>query len=111
MVAETDWRDATNYQYLIDLTPSELAWEFLRRNPEYEREVAMFDSADEHAATALTAHWGLRFPDTAKRIRRRRTHLLEPGHRSGRPYSDRSDVPHHAHGKCHRRSRRHQGGG
>ena len=111
MVAETNWRDPTDYRYLNGLNPSELAWEFLRRNPEYEKEVSASDPADDRAATALAAHWGLRFPDTAKRIRRRRTHLLEPGHRSGRPYSDRSDVPHHAHGKCHHRSGRHQGGG
>ena len=85
MVAETDWRNATHYQYLIDLTPSELAWEFLRRNPEYEREVAMFDSADEHAATALTAHWGLRFPDTAVLVRAKCRYLLEPCCRPERP--------------------------
>ena len=32
MVAETNWRDPTDYRYLNGLNPSELAWEFLRRN-------------------------------------------------------------------------------
>ena len=111
MVAETDWRNATHYQYLIDLTPSELAWEFLRRNPEYERDVAMFDPADEHAATALTAHWGLRFPDSPKLVRHRRKDLLEPGRRPGRPHSDNSKCLHHANDERHHRHGRRQSRG
>ena len=85
MVAETNWRDPTAYRYLNGLNPSELAWEFLRRNPEYEKEVSASDPADDHAATALTAHWGLRFPDRAVLVRAKCRHLLEPCCRPERP--------------------------
>ena len=30
-----DWRNSKDYEYTKDLTPSEWAWEFLRRNPEF----------------------------------------------------------------------------
>lgn len=105
MVADTDWRDASSYRYLDDLTPSELAWEFLRRNPEYGQEVAASDGANRRAATALTAHWGLRFPDRTKPIRPRRRNLLEPGSRPGGPHSRSSELSNHAYGPCHDRSR------
>jgi hypothetical protein len=29
-----DWRSAAAYAYLNELNPAELAWEFLRRNPD-----------------------------------------------------------------------------
>lgn len=86
MVAEFNWRDGKDYQYLEDLDPAELAWEFLRRNPEYEREIAASDPTDPSAATALTTHWGLRFPDTADATRHRRRNLLEPRRRPERPH-------------------------
>jgi len=97
MVAETNWRDATDYRYLDGLNPSELAWEFLRRNPQYEKEVSVSDPTDDHAATALTAHWGLRFPDSAELVRNRRKDLLEPGRRSERPDLRPAAGAEHAH--------------
>ncbi|WP_416352845.1 transcriptional regulator domain-containing protein [Nitratireductor aquibiodomus] len=106
MVAETNWRDPTNYRYLNGLNPSELAWEFLRRNPEYENEVSASDPADDHAATALTAHWGLRFPDSAELVRHRRKGLLEPGRRSERPDLRPSTGAEHAHSEFQSRSGR-----
>lgn len=111
MVAERNWRDPTNYRYLSDLNPAGLAWEFLRRNPEYQREVAASDPADDHAANALMAHWGLRFPDNLKLVRHRRKDLLEPGRRSGRPHSDNSKFLHHADDERHRRHCRRQSRG
>ncbi len=95
MVAETNWRDPTNYRYLNGLNPSELAWEFLRRNPEYEMEVTASNPADDHAANALTAHWGLRFPGSAELARAQRRNLLDTTHRSGRSNSHASDFAHH----------------
>lgn len=111
MAAETSWRDASNYQYLHDLNPSELAWEFLRRNPEYEKEVAAIDPTDERAATALTAHWGLRFPDSSKPARHRRRGFLEPGRRPDRPHSGAADGFDHAHVESQHRSGRRPSGG
>jgi len=62
----SDWRSATAYAFLNDLNPAEFAWEFLRRNPEYQRDyrVAAADGADEaEFLEALLLKWGLRFPD------------------------------------------------
>jgi hypothetical protein len=33
-----NWRDLTEYEYMDDHTPELWAWEFLRRNPEYNRD-------------------------------------------------------------------------
>ena len=33
-----DWRDPSCYGYIAELTFPQLAWEFLRRNPEYQRD-------------------------------------------------------------------------
>ncbi|WP_394701583.1 transcriptional regulator domain-containing protein [uncultured Roseibium sp.] len=62
MVAQAKWRDDEAYRYLEDLNPAELAWEFLRRNSDYQREVAASSPLDDRAVAALNAHWGLRFP-------------------------------------------------
>ena len=62
----SDWRSAAAYTYLNDLNPAEFAWEFLRRNPEYQRDyrVAAADGVDEaEFLEALLLKWGLRFPD------------------------------------------------
>jgi hypothetical protein len=62
-MAPLDWRNAADYAELARLDLSSLAWEFLRRNPQYQL---------EHAGRELTmsgpeprevsARWGLRFP-------------------------------------------------
>ncbi|MFQ6548567.1 transcriptional regulator domain-containing protein [Aestuariibius sp. 2305UL40-4] len=51
----TNWRDETNYDYIENLDASGLAWECLRRNPDYR---AAFPNMTENEAAA----WGLRFP-------------------------------------------------
>ena len=106
MVAETNWRDPTDYRYLNGLNPSELAWEFLRRNPEYEKEVSASDPADDRAATALAAHCGLRFPDSAKLVRAQCRHLLEPCCRPERPDLRPSAGAEHDHREFQGRSSR-----
>lgn len=37
---EADWRDERSYDYTAGLTPREWAWEFLRRNPAFQRDVS-----------------------------------------------------------------------
>lgn len=108
MVAETNWRDPTDYRYLNDLNPSELAWEFLRRNSEYQQEVAASDPTNDRAAIALSERWGLRFPDNPKLVRHRSKNLLEPGRRSDRSHSDSSKFLCHADGVHHRQHHRRQ---
>lgn len=60
-----DWRSAAAYADLEDAPLSDLAWEYLRRSPNYaraweerERDLAPDDDNDGAAA----APWGLRFP-------------------------------------------------
>ncbi|SJM31863.1 conserved hypothetical protein [Mesorhizobium delmotii] len=38
-VDEADWRDERSYDYTTGLTPREWAWEFLRRNPAFQRDL------------------------------------------------------------------------
>ncbi|WP_246249030.1 transcriptional regulator domain-containing protein [Chelativorans alearense] len=104
MVVLGSWRDAETYRYLKDLNSAELAWEFLRRNSDYQREVAASDPLDERAAAALNAHWGLRFPDTSRPARHERRHLLEPRCRSGRSHSGADSRARLDHGNDRHRS-------
>ena len=104
MVAQGNWRNAETYRYLKDLNSAELAWEFLRRNSDYQREVAASDPSDDHAVAALNAHWGLRFPDTSGPTRHERRHLLEPRRRSGRSHSGAGSRTRLDHGDDRRRS-------
>ncbi|KAB2676078.1 transcriptional regulator domain-containing protein [Brucella tritici] len=59
------WRSSVEYDHLDVLTPSDLAWEWLRRSDAYDADFEA--SVDEHGtATSMTAQiqqrWGLRFP-------------------------------------------------
>jgi hypothetical protein len=64
---EPDWRVAADYDYLDAMTPQQLAFEFLRRNPDYQaswRELALqHGDADGPVETppAFQDRWGLRF--------------------------------------------------
>lgn len=76
-----DWRSAAAYAYLNDLTPAELAWEFLRRNPDYQREfrTTVSEISDEEEIPEESARrWGLRFPDRPGPPRRHRSANLAP---------------------------------
>lgn len=66
-VTKSDWRSSADYIYLNDADPADLAWEFLRRNPDYRRDVdrlatqqATGCSLDDHR-NQLAKKWGLRF--------------------------------------------------
>ena len=52
-----DWRNEDDYEYIETLEASELAWECLRRNPEYRAQYPQMRD-DLVSSTA----WGLRFP-------------------------------------------------
>ena len=61
-----DWRSAAAYAYVDDLNPAGVAWEFLRRNSDYQRDYrAAARDAGRHAEfpEPLILRWGLPFPD------------------------------------------------
>jgi hypothetical protein len=65
MPPSANWRSAAAYAYLNDLNRAEFAWEFLRRNPDYQRDFGT--AVRERTGLArfreeLTRRWGLRFP-------------------------------------------------
>lgn len=75
----SDWEAASDYDYLDTLAASDLAWEWLRRNEQYEHDFAAFDRAtpDPNSARDLIRdRWGLRFPDIADLAGARRRRLL-----------------------------------
>jgi hypothetical protein len=63
MPSAPDWRSPAAYAYVADLSPSDLAWEFLRRNPDYQRECQALQQQPESLdlAEAFARRWGLRF--------------------------------------------------
>lgn len=67
MVLETAWHSSEAYAFVDALSPSQLAWEWLRRNEAYRRDYARFrlveDPERETLAALMQARWGLRFPD------------------------------------------------
>ncbi|MGH0223157.1 transcriptional regulator domain-containing protein [Sinorhizobium meliloti] len=86
MSQDDSWRSGTAYDYVDALTPSQLAWEFLRRNPEYRKafqELVSSGRISPHDAVAFAKQWGLRFPRRAPADRDRAADLLDPPNRSG----------------------------
>lgn len=59
----TGWRSSAGYDYVRDLTASDLAWEWLRRNKDYAQDFATLAKAgaDTERTAALLEPWGLRF--------------------------------------------------
>lgn len=73
------WRSSERYEYVERLVSPELAWEWLRRNEDYQRdfEAAQVEpDAGTMATEATMSKWGLRFPAVAgPRRQRGRAHL------------------------------------
>ncbi len=60
------WRSASEYEYAESLTAPDLAWEWLRRNVDYQRDYASAKRTkeDPHELTrTVRQSWGLRFPN------------------------------------------------
>ena len=68
-----DWRSPAAYAYLTDLDLAGFAWEFLRRNPHYQRNfrnvVGKPKSHTKFAQRSMT-RWGLRFRHQSGAARR-----------------------------------------
>lgn len=59
------WRSSSNYDYVDQLTASDIGWEWLRRNNDYQRDYAEFSSALTDSPSPIERvgrRWGLRFP-------------------------------------------------
>jgi hypothetical protein len=62
MSQPSDWRNASAYDYVLELTPSQLAWEFLRRNRSYQDDFLQLTALSaplDHAT--FIERWGLCF--------------------------------------------------
>jgi hypothetical protein len=95
MSEEESWRSEAAYDYIDQLTTSELAWEFLRRNPDYRiafQELLSSGRLSDETATSFAEQWGLCFRSQPAHHGSRPTNLLDPANRSGgyrstnRPY-------------------------
>lgn len=103
MSEDESWRSEAAYDYIDALTPGDLAWEFLRRNPDYRRayqELVAIGRLSERAAREFAAQWGLRFRRRPTQLGAHTADLLDPASRSGRDHSD--DRPRARWSRVHR---------
>ena len=60
------WRLSVRYEHIDDLTASDLAWEWLRRNDDYDHDFEALGRVDvdsQELSQTIRDQWGLRFPD------------------------------------------------
>lgn len=81
-----NWRNESDYDYIEKLDASGLAWECLRRNPDYR---AAFPNMTENEAAA----WGLRFPGRSRAQGDRCEALLETFYCTSRDLFDDGQKP------------------
>lgn len=60
-MSSADWRSSIAYEALDILPSRALAWEYLRRNPEYVSDFVEADTVPRVSADAIAQAWGLRF--------------------------------------------------
>jgi hypothetical protein len=73
------WRTSGIYDFLDDLPTDGLAWEYLRRNADYQLEFAdhlTTKGQTEPMDIEAERRWGLRFPGKTQPLLPRATHLL-----------------------------------
>jgi hypothetical protein len=61
IMSQEDWRSPAAYEYANSLESPGLAWEFLRRNPDYRADHRAA-ARDAGSGDARARVWGLRFP-------------------------------------------------
>ncbi|WP_432430896.1 transcriptional regulator domain-containing protein [Mesorhizobium loti] len=73
MPEQGTWRNSTAYDYVNELDPEDLAWEFLRRNAEYKQDYVNLERRGEaRSASLFSAKWGLSFRCRSRGPRPRR---------------------------------------
>src|ERR1700729_124351 len=94
-MSRADWRTPSAYEELRSLDAPGFAWEYLRRNPDFQQERRKLEQANRRGALnqtevdAFARRWGVRF---RRRHRNKRSNLGSVGsprpakrHRSNRP--------------------------
>ena len=61
-MSKEDWRSRSAYTYADNLDAPGLAWEFLRRNSDYQAAFEAAPAQDDHGVDGPARRWGLRFP-------------------------------------------------
>lgn len=64
------WRSSANYDRIDTMLASDLAWEWLRRNDDYDHDYGVLASAGADArplTDKIRQRWGLRFPRRSPR--------------------------------------------
>ncbi|RTL95973.1 DUF6499 domain-containing protein [Nitratireductor sp. ac15] len=59
------WRSPKGYEHVDDMTASDLAWEWLRRNESYDKDFQALTATKEDPRPLIDKigqRWGLRFP-------------------------------------------------
>ncbi|WP_256886469.1 DUF6499 domain-containing protein [Ochrobactrum sp. BTU2] len=85
MPQDHDWRSNANYDFVDQLTTSELAWEFLRRNQDYRqayRDLSARGQLHSDQARQVAEQWGLCFCCRSSAHSTRPAGLLDPDCRS-----------------------------
>jgi hypothetical protein len=76
-MAKCDWRRPETYETLRNLDATGLAWEFLRRNPDYQRDyVRSNNTAIPIEQPPEVRHWGLSFPCRSQAFSPRASRVL-----------------------------------
>ncbi|WP_373456241.1 transcriptional regulator domain-containing protein [Rhizobium sp. L1K21] len=89
MADHSNWRHSKAYDYVEQLDPAQLAWEFLRRNPDYQKDYDKIpEQKRETASDDLSEQWGLRFPGLPEHALDRHGYLLHTAIRSWNAHPD-----------------------
>ncbi len=64
-----DWRSRAANQDAATMDPAGLAWEFLRRYPDYRTTYDTASAQADHGTDGPARRWGLRFPGRSKPTR------------------------------------------
>ncbi|MER8705143.1 DUF6499 domain-containing protein [Mesorhizobium sp. M1088] len=86
----SQWRCSSTYDYLDDLVAADLAWEWLRRNADYQRDYAEAERTDadrKRLTNMLRMRWGPRFPCRPDSQCRQDNGVLGAGIRSGHSHA------------------------
>lgn len=77
LIMARDWRSKVDYEELEAVPLRDLAWEYLRRNPNFVRDYRRAARTGSDRAEAVALIWGLRFRGRSDSLRRQSPSVLE----------------------------------